>query len=238
MSIGEVLAPAARRVPGRHDLARSASSSPRGWSSRSAPRRATASSPTATSTGCATCWPRSATTTCRCGSSRSTWTRIDRGLEPPAAAGQRRRRRRARSSPMAAAGRRRVRAGAAELRLTRDELLDAAGLDAAQLGQLEQFGLVAPRPGGVLRRRRAGRSRRPSPRWPGSASSRGTCARSAPPPTGRSAWSSRWSTPLVAAAQPARRGPAPRRPSRELAALSVRLHAALVKAGLRAELGG
>ncbi len=36
---------------------------------------------------------------------------------------------------------------ASELRLSRDELLQASGLDAAQLTELEQFGLVAPRPG-------------------------------------------------------------------------------------------
>lgn len=35
-----------------------------------------------------------------------------------------------------------------DVRLTRDELANAAGLDREQLDQLEQYGLVAPRPGG------------------------------------------------------------------------------------------
>jgi hypothetical protein len=36
----------------------------------------------------------------------------------------------------------------AALRLTREELLNAAGLTPAQLTELEQFGLIASRPGG------------------------------------------------------------------------------------------
>ena len=84
-----------------------------------------------------------------------------------------------------------------------------------------------------LRHRRAGRSARRPASSPSSASSRGTCARSRPPPTARSAWSSRWS--------PRSAGPPTRPPSArtedtvsQLAALSVRLHATLVKTGLAA----
>ncbi len=85
-----------------------------------------------------------------------------------------------------------------------------------------------------LRRRRAGRSPRRSPRWPRSGSSRATCARSRPPPTARSGWSSR-SSRRCARQRDAEAQARAEEPSREIAALSVRLHAALVT-GLR-ELG-
>ena len=65
MSIGDVLARRCARTSPTSRSPRSASSSPRGWSSRSAPPAATASSATPTSSGCATSWPRSATSTCR-----------------------------------------------------------------------------------------------------------------------------------------------------------------------------
>ena len=65
-----------------------------------------------------------------------------------------------------------------------------------------------------------------------SASSRGTCARSRPPPTARSGWSSRSSRRSGAAARPAPQARAEEAIA-QIAALSVRLHATLVKAGLR-----
>jgi DNA-binding transcriptional MerR regulator len=45
----------------------------------------------------------------------------------------------------------------AALRLSREELLNSAGLRAEQLRELEQFGLITARPRRALRRRRAGR---------------------------------------------------------------------------------
>ena len=58
-----------------------------------------------------------------------------------------------------------------------------------------------------LRHRRPGHRRRPPGSWPTSASSRATCARSRPPPTARSAWSSRSCPPLRRGHDPAAPGP-------------------------------
>src|SRR3954452_24227554 len=74
---------------------------------------------------------------------------IDRGLEPPATPGGGPQVPRALSSvadglPGPDAFARET----TELRLSRDELIDAAGIDAEQIGLLEQYGLVAARPGG------------------------------------------------------------------------------------------
>ena len=91
---------------------------------------------------------------------------------------------------------------------SRAELLKIAEIDEALLDELEQYGLVAPRPDRPLRRRRLVIAR-PRASWPASGSSRGTCARSRPPPTARSGWSSRSSPRSSAAATPpprARRG--------------------------------
>ncbi len=72
---------------------------------------------------------------------------IDRGLEPPATTGGGPRIPRAlvaaEGLPTADAFRPEV----SEVRLSRRELLDAAGLEEAQLEQLEQYGLLGPRPG-------------------------------------------------------------------------------------------
>ena len=120
-----------------------------------------------------------------------------------------------------------------DLRLSRRELLKIAEIDEELLDQLEQFGLVVPRRGtghydsdALVDLHDGARARRRSA-W-----SRGTCARSRPPPTARSAWSSRCSRRSAGPPTP------PRRPAREdtvsqLAALSVRMHATLVKTGLR-----
>ena len=156
---------------------------------------------------------------------------IDRGLEPPpldpvgptVPAGRAGRRR--------AAQRRVVRAGATSAAALARELLEIAEIDEALLDQLEQYGLVtlAPRDR-PLRRRRPGHRADGRASWPTSASSRATCGPSRPPPTARSAWSSRSSRRSSAAATPP---PARAEEAvREIAALSVRLHATLVKAGL------
>ncbi len=72
---------------------------------------------------------------------------IDRGLEPAEAGGGV-----ARVPSLAPRdglpGPDHFRPDASELRLSRRELMDAAGLDAGQLEQLETFGLLATRPGG------------------------------------------------------------------------------------------
>ena len=175
MSIGEVLAGCGRSSRTSRSP-RSGSWSPRAWSSRSARRRATASSATTTSSGCATCWPRSATTTCRCGSSGSTST-------PWTAASSRRLarvpRRGCRMSLVADDGlpsagvvrpRRRPSCGCRA-----PSCCDAAGSTEEQLVELESYGLVTAGRSASLRRRRPRRSPRRWPSWPRTASSRGTC---------------------------------------------------------------
>ena len=77
-------------------------------------------------------------------------------------------------------------------------------------------------------------SRRPPASWPTSASSRVTCAPSRPPRTARSGWCSRSWRPLARGRDAAARGRAEDAVS-EIAALSVRLHATLVKVGLDAD---
>lgn len=123
-----------------------------------------------------------------------------------------------------------------ELRLTRDELLESAQLEAAQLEQLEQYGLVARRAGGT---------------YDGDALVVATCAaemaRYGIEPRHLRAYRTAADreiglfeqvvTPMMRQRNPEARGRA-EEAVRELAALSVRLHATLVKAGLRAELGG
>jgi len=72
---------------------------------------------------------------------------IDRGLEPPASGGGPRVPR-ALVAAEGLPGAETFRPDVSEVRLSRRELLDAAGLDEDQLQQLEQYGLLAPRPGG------------------------------------------------------------------------------------------
>jgi DNA-binding transcriptional MerR regulator len=70
---------------------------------------------------------------------------LDRGLEPMVAGARP-------GGPRAvvesAAGGTALRRDAGDVRLTREELAGAAGVDEALLDQLESYGLVAPRPGG------------------------------------------------------------------------------------------
>jgi DNA-binding transcriptional MerR regulator len=67
---------------------------------------------------------------------------IDRGLEPPATPGERPRV--PRSADQELPGPRALVTGSVELRLSRDELIDSAGIDAELLDQVEQFGLLGP----------------------------------------------------------------------------------------------
>jgi hypothetical protein len=122
-----------------------------------------------------------------------------------------------------------------ELRLSRDELADAAGLDREQLAQIEQFGLLAPRPGGFydgdalviaktvaemgafgLEPRHLRSFRAAADREVGLVE--------------------QVVSPLVRQRNPEARGRA-EEVARELAALSVKLHATLVRAGLRPQRG-
>jgi DNA-binding transcriptional MerR regulator len=73
---------------------------------------------------------------------------IDRGLEPPASAGAGPQVPRALVAAEGLPGPEAFGRDASELRLSREELVEAAGVDAAQLDTLEQYGLVTARPGG------------------------------------------------------------------------------------------
>ncbi len=79
---------------------------------------------------------------------------LDRGLEPPAPGGTGPRVPRALVSAEGLPTADMFAKDLTEIRLSREELMDEAGLDAAALDQLEQYGLVAPRPGGAALRRR------------------------------------------------------------------------------------
>ena len=123
-----------------------------------------------------------------------------------------------------------------EIRLTREELLEHAGLEPGQLDQLEQYGLLSKRSGAA---------------YDGDALVVATCAaemaRYGIEPRHLRAYRTAADreiglfeqvvTPLMRQRNPEARGRAEEAVS-ELAALSVRLHATLVRAGLRAELGG
>ncbi|MCW2621739.1 MAG: transcriptional regulator, MerR family [Frankiales bacterium] len=74
---------------------------------------------------------------------------IDRGLEPPDHGGGGPRVPRALVAAEGLPGPESFRPDASEMRLSRGELLSAAGLDEDQLDQLEQYGLLAPRTGGA-----------------------------------------------------------------------------------------
>ena len=73
---------------------------------------------------------------------------IDRGLQPPDGSSAPRAPRPPRAGE-GLPGPEAFRPEASELRLSRAELLDAAGLASTQLDQLEQYGLLGPRPGGT-----------------------------------------------------------------------------------------
>jgi DNA-binding transcriptional MerR regulator len=123
-----------------------------------------------------------------------------------------------------------------ELRLSREELIAAAGLEPDQLSQIESFGLVSPRPGGhydgdalVIARTVAQMSRFGlEPRH--LRSFRTTAEREL-------GLVEQVVAPLVRQRNPEARGRADE-VARELASLSVRLHATLVRSGLRPQLGG
>lgn len=162
---------------------------------------------------------------------------LDRGLEPAAVPGQ--------GGPQVPAG-----AGdptglpsaadfmpePSELRLSRKELIDAAGLEPHQLDQIETFGLLGPRPGGhydgdalVIAKTVAAMSRFGlEPRH--LRAFRTNAEREL-------GLVEQVVAPLVRQRNPEARGRADE-VARELASLSVRLHATLVRAGLRPQLGG
>jgi hypothetical protein len=123
-----------------------------------------------------------------------------------------------------------------ELRLSREELVDAAAIEPDQLAQIEQFGLVSPRPGGffdgdalviaktVAEMSRFGLEPRHLRAFRTAAEREVGLVEQVV-------------APLVRQRNPEARGRA-EEVARELAALSVKLHATLVKAGLRPQLGG
>jgi DNA-binding transcriptional MerR regulator len=123
-----------------------------------------------------------------------------------------------------------------ELRLSRDELLEAAGLNSEELSQIESFGLIHPRPGGhydgdslviaktVAQMGRFGLEPRHLRAF------RTTAEREL-------GLVEQVVAPLVRQRNPEARGRADE-VARELASLSVRLHATLVRSGLRPQLRG
>jgi DNA-binding transcriptional MerR regulator len=125
---------------------------------------------------------------------------------------------------------------ASELRLSRQELMDAAGIDAELMSQIEGFGLVAAGPGGhfdgdalVVVKTVAEMSRFGlEPRH--LRSFRTTADREI-------GLVEQVVSPLVRQRNPEARGRADE-VARELASLSVRLHATLVRSGLRPQLRG
>ncbi|HVB28160.1 MAG TPA: MerR family transcriptional regulator [Mycobacteriales bacterium] len=157
---------------------------------------------------------------------------LDRGLEPPAATGSGPRVPRALVSAHGLPGPESFGRDPSELRLSREELLEAAEIGPEQLTQLEQFGLLGPRPG--------------SSHFDGDAlviaKTVAEMARFGLEPRHLRAFKAAADrevglveqvvTPLVRQRNPEARSRA-EEVARELAALSVRLHAALVKAGLR-----
>ena len=160
---------------------------------------------------------------------------IDRGLEPPETPGGGPQVPRALVVAEGLPGPDSFAREPSELRLSREELVTAAGLAPDQLDQIEQFGLLAPRPGGYydgdalviaktvaemgafgLEPRHLRSFRTAADREVGLVE--------------------QVVTPLVRQRNPEARGRA-EEVARELAALSVKLHATLVRAGLRPQLG-
>jgi DNA-binding transcriptional MerR regulator len=156
---------------------------------------------------------------------------IDRGLEPPTHGGAGPKVPRALVAAEGMPGPDAFRPDASEVRLSRRELLDAAGLEAAQLEQLEQFGLLGPRPGSshydgdalvvaktVAEMARFGIEARHLRPFKAAAEREIGLVEQVV-------------TPLVRQRNPEARARADE-VARELASLSVKLHATLVKAGL------
>ncbi len=125
---------------------------------------------------------------------------------------------------------------ATELRLSRDELVDAAGIDPEQLSTIEGYGLIEARSGGyydgdalVIAKTIAAMSRYGLE--PRHLRAFRTAADREVGLVGQVV------APLVRQRNPEARGRADE-VARELASLSVRLHATLVRSGLRPALGG
>jgi DNA-binding transcriptional MerR regulator len=163
---------------------------------------------------------------------------LDRGLEPPTSPGGGPQVPRALVAAEGLPGPDAFAAGrdASDLRLSRDELCEAAGLDDTALTQIEGFGLVAPRPGSnhydgdalliaktVAEFNRFGIEARHLRSFKSAADREIGLVEQV-------------ITPLVRQRNPEARARA-EETSRELAALSVKLHATLVRAGLRPGLG-
>jgi DNA-binding transcriptional MerR regulator len=156
---------------------------------------------------------------------------IDRGLEPPSTGSSGPKVPRALVAAEGMPGPDAFRPDASEVRLSRRELLDAAGLEPEQLEQLEQFGLVSPRSGSshydgdalvvaktVAEMARFGIEARHLRPFKSAAEREIGLVEQVV-------------TPLVRQRNPEARARADE-VARELAALSVKLHATLVKAGL------
>lgn len=162
---------------------------------------------------------------------------IDRGLEPPATPGGGPQVPRALAVAVADGlpGPETFARESTELRLSREELIDAAAIDGDQLALIEQFGLVSARPGGfydgdalviaktVAEMSRFGLEPRHLRAFRAAADREVGLVEQVV-------------APLVRQRNPESRGRA-EETARELGALSVRLHAMLVKAGLRPQLG-
>lgn len=156
---------------------------------------------------------------------------IDRGLEPPALGGGGPKVPRALVAAEGLPGADAFLPEVSEIRLSREELLAAAGLEPEQLDQLEQYGLVAPRSGGshydgdalviaktVAEMARFGIEARHLRPFKSAAEREIGLVEQVV-------------TPLVRQRNPEARARADE-VARELAALSVKLHATLVRAGL------
>jgi DNA-binding transcriptional MerR regulator len=161
---------------------------------------------------------------------------IDRGLEPPATPGGGPQVPRALAIAEGLPGPDAFGREITELRLSREELLDAAAVDPAQLDLLEQYGLVAARPGGfydgdalviaktVAEMSRFGLEPRHLRAFRAAADREVGLVEQVV-------------APLVRQRNPESRGRA-EETARELGSLSVKLHAMLVKSGLKPLLGG
>jgi DNA-binding transcriptional MerR regulator len=160
---------------------------------------------------------------------------IDRGLEPPATPGGGPQVPRALVAAEGLPSAESFGRDTSELRLSKEELVEAAALDPQQLEQIEQFGLIAPRPGGfydgdalviaktVAEMSRFGLEPRHLRAFRSAADREVGLVEQVV-------------SPLVRQRNPEARGRA-EEIARELAALSVKLHATLVRAGLRPQLG-
>ncbi len=156
---------------------------------------------------------------------------LDRGLEPPATPGAGPRVPRALVAAEGLPGPDAFRAEPSELRLSREELLEAAGLDGEQLAKLEEFGLVTPRGNGhydgdaLIVARTVGELAQFGIEARHLRAFKAAADREV-------GLVEQVVTPLVRQRNPEARAHADE-VAREIAALSVKLHAALVKSGLR-----